>query len=111
MQAFGFFLLGIAAWLTAIFAPPIIALLFWHRASPRAPKWVAHMLFAPIVCAVEWVAVRLIFFAAHDDGSGPPGLGLALILPLLIFLGSIVTYYVVLAYCGARTIWLKANVR
>ena len=111
MDALGFFILGTAAWFVALFGPPFIALTCWHRVSPRPPKWVVHLLFLPVVCAVEWLCGRIIFFAAHDDGSGPPGLGLVLALPLLMFFGTIATYYVALAYGGIRKLWLWANVR
>lgn len=37
---------------------------------------------------------NLLFFAAHDDGEGPPGLGLALVPALAMLLGSIALYYV-----------------
>lgn len=39
MQAFGFFVLGSLAWLAAVFAPPIIALIFLHRTSKWPPRW------------------------------------------------------------------------
>ncbi len=111
MQALGFFLLGIVAWMAALLTIPFIALQFWHHGVGRLPKWAVHILFAPIAFAVEWVLLRLIFFAAHDDGSGPPGLGLILILPLAIFVGTVITYYVAVSYVAARAFWRSANVR
>ena len=93
MEAIGFFVLGLAAWLAALLAPPFLALWFWRRATERARPWLAHLLFFPFTLAIEWVSVRAIFFAAHDDGEGPPGLGLLLILPFAMLIGSIVIYY------------------
>ncbi len=54
----------------------------------------AHLLFLPSVLAIERMSVQAIFFAAHDDGEGPPGLGLLLILPFAMFAGSVIIYYI-----------------
>ncbi|TCP65759.1 hypothetical protein C8J43_10984 [Sphingomonas sp. PP-CE-1G-424] len=35
---------------------------------------------------------QIVFFAAYDDGEGPPGLGLALIPPFLVLLLTIGGY-------------------
>lgn len=51
-----------------------------------------HVLLVPGVVALEWVSVRAIFFAAGDDGSGPPGIGLFLILPSAISSVTIIIY-------------------
>lgn len=42
---------------------------------------------------------NLLFFAADNDGDGPPGLGLALVPALAMLIGSIVLYY------GAVAAW------
>jgi len=62
----------------------------------------AHLLFLPCVLAIAWVTVRAIFLAAHDDGEGPPGLGLLLILPFAMLIGTIVVYYMAASWQMAR---------
>jgi hypothetical protein len=98
MEAVGFFLLGLTAWLVALFGPPFLALWFWRRATGAGKAWLAHLLFLPCVLGMEWVTVRAIFFAAHDDGDGPPGLGLLLILPFALLAGSIAIYYLAVGW-------------
>ena len=110
MEAVGYFALGSVAWLAAFFAPPFIALFCRHHTLPRPPRWAIHLMFAPAAFAVEWVCIKTVFFAAHDDGSGPPGMGLVVLLPSLMFLGSVATYYAALAYCGAQKLRLGRNV-
>jgi len=111
MEAVGYFVLGSVAWLAALFAPPFMALSCWHHTSPRPPRWAIHLMFAPAGFAVEGLCIKTVFFAAHDDGSKPPGLGLVVLLPSLMFLGSVATYFVALAYCGAQKLRLGGNVR
>ena len=111
MLGVGFFLLGLAAWLVAVFGPPFLGLWFWRAANERFVPWVAHVLFLPTAVFTEWVATRAIFFAAHDDGSGPPGLGLALMLPLAMFLGAVVIYYAAVTWTVIRAVWRRATVR
>ena len=102
MEAFGFFVLGLVAWLVALLGPPFLALWFWRQATDRGRPWLAHLLFLPCVMATAWVTVRAIFFAAYDDGEGPPGLGLLLILPFAMLIGSIVIYYIAASWQMAR---------
>ncbi len=106
-----FILLGLFAWLVALFGPPLLAFWFWHTASRRLGGWIAHPLFIAGAIAVEWIAVRAIFLAAHDNGDGPPGLGLALILPFATFAGTVVLYYGLVVRAAARTIWRGVKVR
>lgn len=98
MEAVGFFLLGLTAWLLALFGPPLLALWCWRTATERSKAWLAHLLFLPCILAIEWGAVLAIFFAAHDDGKGPPGLGLLLIVPFAMLFGSVAIYYVALGW-------------
>jgi hypothetical protein len=110
MLTLGFMLLGLSAWLTALFGPPFLALWFWHTVRRRLGGWMGHPLFIACAVAVEWAGVRILFFAAHDDGNGPPGLRLALILPFTIFVGTIALYYTSVAWVAARSIWRGAHV-
>jgi hypothetical protein len=81
----------------ALLGPPLFAMTFWQIVAKRGQAWVAHVLFAPCVLAADWLFSRMIFFAAHDDGSGPPGLGLVLVIPFIMLIGSITFYYLALA--------------
>ncbi len=67
--------------------------------------WIANLLFVVCAIAVEWISIRIIFFAAHDDGTGPPGLGMALILPFAIFVGTLVLYFASAAWVAIQVIW------
>lgn len=111
MQALGFFILGTLAWLTALFAPPFLALWFWHTASKRLGGWIAHPLFLLCAFAVEWIAVFVLSYAAQDDGDGPPGLGLALILPFATLIGTVALYYTSVLWVLAQSVWRRNNVR
>lgn len=111
MKDAAFFCLGIGAWAGATLLPPLLALWFWNVAARRYPPWAAHLVFAPSVIAVEWALVDLVFFAAHDDGSGPPGLGLLLIPPLAAFLVALVSYYICLACTVAALLWRRLAAR
>lgn len=111
MLTLGLILLGLFAWLVALVGPPFLALWFWHTVSRRLGGWIAHPLFIFCAIAAEWMAVRIMFFAAHDDGDGPPGLGLALILPFAIFVGSVALYYTSVVWVAARRLWQRASVR
>ena len=104
MAGVAFFLLGLAAWTAALAVPPALALWSWNKGPRYFGRWTAHVLFAPALLAVEWFLVRAIFFAAHDDGEGPPGLGLALIPQFLLLLGTLVFYYVGVAVEGAKAV-------
>ena len=90
MESAAFLCLGIGAWLAATFLPFLIALWFWDVAARLSSAWAAHILFAPCRALVEWALTWAILFAAHDDGSGPPGLGLLLLLPGLVNLMALV---------------------
>lgn len=92
MSADGYLLLGLAAWLGMILAPPAIARVFWKVARRRSQGWPIHLLFLPSVIVTMLGLAQIVFFAAHDDGEGPPGLGLALIPPFLVLLLTIGGY-------------------
>lgn len=94
MVGLAFFVLGAGAYVTALFGPALLALWFWYQAGRRIPRWAAHLLYLPLALLLTWVSGNLLFFAAHDDGEGPPGLGLALVPALAMLLGSIALYYV-----------------
>ncbi|WP_143051849.1 hypothetical protein [Sphingomonas palmae] len=113
MAGFALFMLGAGAYVTALFGPALLALWFWYQAGWRIPRWAAHaslraswcsagwriprwaahLLYLPLALLLTWVSGNLLFFAAHDDGEGPPGLGLALVPALAMLTGSIVLYY------------------
>jgi len=57
------------------------------------------------------VSGNLLFFAAHDDGEGPPGLGLALVPALATLIGSIVLYYGAVAALAAGAALRRVNDR
>lgn len=91
-------LLSPVAWLAGLFGPPALAVWFWHSLSKRYAPWIAHLFFLPVALGVEWLATNAIFIAAQDDGDGPPGLGLALILPFATLIGTLAVYYGALAW-------------
>lgn len=93
MVGFAFFALDVGAYITAMFGPALLALCFWHQAGRRIPRLVAHLLYLPLALLLAWGSGNLLFFAAHDDGDGPPGLGLALVPALAMLIGSIILYY------------------
>ena len=109
-MAFGFFVLGLAAWLTAVFSPPIIALRLWHSGFGGLPQWIVHLLCGPLLVAVSWTCTDIIFYAAHDNGSGPAGLGIALLLPAFMLIGAIATYYGCVCYTAIRSMWRRLKV-
>ena len=102
MEAVGFVALGLVAWLVALLGPTFLALWFWRQATEQGRPWLAHLLFLPCVLAIARVTVRAIFSAAHDEGKGPPGLSLLLILPFAMLIGAIVIYYIVASWQMAR---------
>ena len=89
---FLFALLGLVAWITATFGPAIIAVIFWRLAGRVRQSWLVHALFVPCSVLLEWAAVWLVFFANHDEGDGPPGLGIALIPAFLLLALSLFGY-------------------
>ena len=103
--------LGLVGWAGAIFAPPMLAMTFWHIFARRHWHWVVHIVFGPFTVATAWCFARLIFWAADDDGSGPPGLGLLLIFPFVMLIGSVATYYACLAVQLVLSVWRRINVR
>jgi hypothetical protein len=111
MPPVAFFLLGFGAWLTALAVPPCLALWFWNKAPSRIGKWPAHLLFAPLLLLLEWLLVQVLFFAAHDDGEGPPGLGFALIPQAFLLLGTLAAYYVGAIVQAAGNLWRQLNDR
>ena len=110
MQAVIFLAIGLAAWVAAVFGPPLIALRLWYFGVGRFPQWIAHLLCGPLLIGVSWACTQVIFFAAHDDGSGPPGLGLALILPFAMLIGSLIVYYGCVCSTLAQSLWRKLDV-
>ncbi len=103
-----FFLLGTAAWLIALFTPPLLALWFKQVVAKRHGVIAAHLLLAPCAIASEWASVWLLGFAAHDNGDGPPGLGILLILPFASFFFSVVGIIVAQSLMGR---WLSGVAR
>lgn len=98
-MAFAFFVLGAGAYVSALFGPALLALCLWHQSGRRIPRWVAHLLYLPLVLLLAWGSGNLLSVAGHDDGEGSPGLGLALVPALAMLIGSIVLYY------GAVAAW------
>ncbi len=107
MTSGAFFFVGTMAWLTALLAPPMLALWFREVFAKKHAQLGAHLLFAPSVIALEWTSVWIFGFAAHDDGEGPPGLGLLLILPFAACALSLVGYYCAVLFDGGRSIWRR----
>ena len=102
MDADAYILLGVTAWLGMVLAPPAIARAVWGAASRRHRSWALHLLFPPAAIAASVGLAQVVFFAAHDDGEGPPGLGLALIPPLLVLLLTIAGYALCLTATALR---------
>jgi len=111
METGGLILLGLGAWAAATLLPVSLALWFWNIAARRHSGWVAHVLFAPCLIAVEWMLVRLIFFAAGDDGSDALGLGLVVLPPVAVFIIALVGYYICLAYTTGLSLWRRLSIR
>lgn len=105
MASDAFFFLGTMAWLVALLAPPVLALWFRQVFAKRHGKLGASLLFGPSAIVLEWASVWIIGFAAHDNGEGPPGIGLLLILPLAAFVLSLVGYYCAALFDGGRSLW------
>jgi len=89
----GYALIGIAALLATLVMPFLIAGKFWQTSASQG-KWWLHLFLAPAILAVEWASVWLIFWSAHDDGDGAPGLGLLVAPSFLLMTLVIVLYYV-----------------
>jgi len=98
MSNVDFLILVFAAWWGAVLSPLIIAGGFWFGVRKKWGAWPAHLLCGPSMVAAELSTVRLLFFAAHDNGDGPPGLGIALLPAFALFLGSLAVYYVCAGY-------------
>ena len=111
VAALGFIMVGLLAWATALFGPPLMALWFWYSLRTRLGGWVVHFLFLVCAGAMEWTAMRGIFCAAHDDGEGPPGLGLLLVFPIAMFVGAVALYYVAVAWILMQSIWRTTKLR
>ncbi|QYE34548.1 hypothetical protein KZX46_17560 [Polymorphobacter sp. PAMC 29334] len=89
-------LAGLVGWFGGLAAPVGLAKFFWREATNRPQRWWLHLIAGPVICVVELGCVQLIFWSAHDDGDGPPGLGL-LIAPLFaVTAGTLAIYYLFL---------------
>ena len=104
------FVFAIVGWIGAVFGPPLLAMTFWHRLAQGRWTWPVHLLFLPSVVFATWCFVLLIFLSAHDDGSGPPGLGLFLIFPSAMLVGSVTLYYAALLCRIVASVWRRINV-
>jgi len=109
MPAIIFPIAGIAAWLGSTFGPIAIAILFWRFARRRSGRWWVHLLFVPAMLAVEGACIWLLFFAAHDDGDGALGLGIALLPPLAFFITAFVGYFAALGFETTSRIWARSH--
>ena len=86
------YLLGSLAW-------PIAAGVAAWQLARRVPKgWLIHLLFLPVLFAVEREIMELELRALGDKGEGPPSLGL-LLLP-----GAAATALMVASYFGALAV-------
>jgi hypothetical protein len=103
------FIAGVLGFVGSIFLPPILALIFWHHVLEGHRKWMAHVIFVPCIIGAVWCFDRLIFWAAHDDGSGPPGLGLLLIFPMLTQVITVTVYYMCVAFKMLQWVWQRIN--
>lgn len=95
--------------MAALAVPPCLAGWFWNKAPGQIGKWAAYLLFAPLVLLLEWLLVQVLFFAAHDDGEGPPGLRFALMSHRFLLLGTLATYYVAVIVQVAGNLWRQFN--
>lgn len=102
---------GLVGWIGAVFVAPMLGMTFWHKITKGCWHWTAHIVLGPFAIVSAWCFMRLIFWAANDDGSGPPGLGLFLILPFVMLIGSITIYYGCLAIQLGLSVWRRLNVR
>ena len=93
MVDFGNFLLGLTAFVGTLAAPILMARWFWTRAAGSLGRPLSILLFAPCLVAVEWGLIRLLFYAAHDDGEGPPGLGVLLVPSFAVFAVTLAVFY------------------
>jgi drug/metabolite transporter (DMT)-like permease len=85
--------LGVGAWIVATMAPPAVAVLFWKLAQRVGPSWAVHLALIPFLLLVEWLSIDALFFAAHDDGEGPPGLGFAILPAIGLLIVSVGAYF------------------
>jgi hypothetical protein len=95
--------LAIAAWLGALCAPPLVAILSWKLSRRVRNAGLVHLAVLPCALASEWLFVRSLFWASGDSGDGPPGLGLALLPCAASTFLAIVIYF----GCLAVMIWQK----
>ncbi len=106
MGEVAFILLGLVSWLLAFAAPPVTAWWFWNKAPLRFGYLLPPIVYLPLIFSIQWLIVRVIFFAAHDEGDGPPGLGLALIPVALILILTVSVYYLATM---ARAVRMRRN--
>lgn len=95
--------LGIIAWIVVTAAPPAVAVACWLMAGRFRPSWAVHVLFIPFLMLIEWLSIYVLAFAEHDDGEGPPGLGLMLLPAFGLLVVSIGAYF-----CALLSSWFAA---
>ena len=104
------FFIGIAAWLLLTCLPVTAAILCWRLARYVRVGWIVHLSFVPAVLMVGWLLIDLLFWAANDNGEGPPGLGFAMIPAFTMFVVSVPIYYGALLIAAVRAFIEKRRI-
>jgi FtsH-binding integral membrane protein len=94
-------ILSLIAFMCATIAPIALAVAFGRYATRMRSPWIAHLFFLPCLLSSEWALLWLTFYAANDDGDGPPGLGFALLPAFGIFVITVIAYYAI-AYANRQ---------
>lgn len=102
----GTFLIG---WLLACSVPPVVAIWFWVGMSQRFPPWFRHCLFLPVVIGFEVLSILIMAAPVSDSVDESPGLGLALLFPALFLTGTVLIYYLAVAWTAAHALWNRNN--
>jgi hypothetical protein len=92
-----FFVIGAVAYISGLVLPVAAARYIWRQSARPGRAW-GHALCLPVLLAGEYALIWIVFWAAHDDGEGPPGLGLAVIPIVLLTAASLLAYYLALAW-------------
>jgi hypothetical protein len=93
-----------AIWAFGLLLPVLLAAVIWNLAK-TATRWWLHLIVAPVIFLSEWCVGRLLFIVTGDNGSGPPGLGIALAPLFLSVAVALSGYLIALAYRGLKRLY------